>query len=304
MCSTDAHKWIWRGAAAARGVMHMNTAEPIPEIKECVADDGVKLRYREWTPQNPKAAVVCLHGIRSHSAWYTDSCAHLCQKGYRILFPDRRGSGINRESAEVAPRHERWIEDVECFLALAARELPGKPPHLLGISWGGRLAAVVASRGRVPLRSVLFSAPGIVSLPDYPLRVKVAVAAALLLRNNREFAIPLEDPALFTDNLDERGYIEEDALGLRRVTARFLYESRKLERVAKAEFIKIGIPLLLLLAGRDKIIDNRNVRLLFDACASREKELKVYEGARHTLEFDSCRGEYYHDLVQWLEKYS
>ncbi|MCX6354266.1 MAG: alpha/beta fold hydrolase [Candidatus Aureabacteria bacterium] len=282
----------------------MQMAEPIPEIKECVAGDGVKLRYREWIPQNPKAAVVCLHGIRSHSAWYTDSCAHLCRKGYRILFPDRRGSGINRESAELAPRYERWIEDVECFLAIAAGELPGKPLHLLGISWGARLAAVVGSRGRVPLRSVIFSAPGIVSRVDYPLRVKVAVAASLLLRSNREFAIPLEDPALFTDNPDEQGYIEEDALGLRRVNARFLRESRKLERVAKTEFIRIGIPLLLLLAGRDEIVDNRNLRVLFDACASREKELKVYEGARHTLEFDSCHQEYFEDVARWFEKYS
>ncbi|MEJ2746243.1 MAG: alpha/beta hydrolase, partial [bacterium] len=67
-----------------------------PEIKETVTADGVKLRYREWDTKAPKGVLIGVHGIRSHGAWYNDSCAHLCRKGYRVIFPDRRGSGLNR----------------------------------------------------------------------------------------------------------------------------------------------------------------------------------------------------------------
>jgi alpha-beta hydrolase superfamily lysophospholipase len=273
------------------------------EIKETLTADGVKLRYREWNPETPRGVVIGIHGIRSHGAWYNDSCTHLCRSGYRVLFADRRGSGLNREEMRSPVSYQRWIGDLEHFIGLAARELPGKPVHLLGISWGGRLAAAVAAAGRVQLKSLIFSAPGLVSLRDYSLRTKLAVAIALLLKNDREFVIPLEDPALFTDDPDERNYIEEDAFGLRRVTARFLLESRRLERCAKTGFAAIRIPLLLLLAGRDQIVDNGAVKELFHSCASGDKVIKIYEKARHTLEFDPCREEYYSDLVRWLDNH-
>jgi len=275
-----------------------------PEIKETVTADGVTLRYHEWNPKTPRGVVIGIHGIRSHGAWYSGSCTYLCRKGYRVLFPDRRGSGLNRGDMKSTVPYQRWIEDVEHFVRLAGRDLPGNPVHLLGISWGGRLAAAVAAAGRVQLRSVILSAPGLVSLRDYTPWTKLAIACALFLKSDRGFVIPLEDPALFTDDPDEQNYIAEDALGLRRVTARFLLESRRLERCAKTGFSGIRIPMLLLLAGRDQIVDNDAVKGLYNSCASGDKVIKLYEKARHTLEFDPCREEYYADLVRWLDNHS
>ncbi|MDD5557519.1 MAG: alpha/beta fold hydrolase [bacterium] len=274
--------------------------ETHPVVGEAVLDDGAALRYRDWRPDNPRGTIVCAHGIRSHGAWYLESCARLCGRGWRVLFPDRRGSGLNRDRADGLERWERWRRDLEQFVALAEAELPGKPVHLLGISWGARLVAVIAAGG-APVRGAVFSTPGLVSLAGYTAWRKVAVAAALLAGGRRMFAIPLEDPAMFTDDPDERNYIEEDAFGLRTVTARFLYESRELERRARAAFRRIPVPVLLLLAGRDRIIDNEGVRALFAACASPDKVLKVYERARHTLEFDACREEYIEDLGNWFD---
>ncbi len=273
------------------------------EIKETITGDGVTLRYREWDAKTPKGVLIGVHGIRSHGAWYNDSCAYLCSKGYRVLFPDRRGSGLNRGEAKPAP-YRRWIEDLEHFVGMGEKGLPGKPVHLLGISWGGRLAASVAASGRVRLRSVIFSAPGLVSFRDYGFWMKLTVATALLLKKKKEFVIPLSDPALFTDDPDERNYIEEDAFGLRSAPAEFLFESRRLERYAKTAFVGIRIPLLLLLAGRDRIVDNVAVKNLFSSCASGDKVMKVYEQARHTLEFDACKKAYFDDLVKWLDDHS
>ena len=273
-----------------------------PEVKQSVVEGGAALCCREWAPKDPKGTVVCVHGIRSHSAWYLDSCAHLARKGYRVLFPDRRGSGLNREGGSGGEaRVGGWVADVEHFIARAARELPEKPVHLIGISWGGRLAAVVAAAGRVPVRSVVLSTPGIVSLRDCGLLTKIGVAAALLTRADREFAIPLDDPALFTDDPDERNYIDGDKFGVRRVSARFLLESRKLERLAKRSFRALSVPVLLMLAGRDEIVDNAGVKKLFEKCPSADRVLKVYPEARHTLEFDACREEYFDDLAAWFD---
>jgi alpha-beta hydrolase superfamily lysophospholipase len=220
-----------------------------------------------------------------------------------VIFPDRRGSGLNRRETKPVS-YRRWIKDVEHFVNLAGKGLPGKPIHLLGISWGGRLAAAVAASRRVRLGSVICSSPGLVSLRDYGFWMKLSVASALLFKRKKEFVIPLSDPALFTDDPDEQNYIEEEAFGLRSATARFLFENRRLERYAQTAFMRIRIPLLLLLAGRDQIVDNALVKRLFSACKSGGKVIKVYDGARHTLEFDACKREYFDDLVKWLDSHS
>ena len=277
---------------------------PAPEIAEFAADDGVNLRYRVWNPIRPRGVVVCLHGIRSHGAWYMDSCAHLCRHGYRVAFPDRRGSGLNRGKGEDGLRYRKWIRDVESVIRIAVRDLPGKPLHLMGISWGGRLAVAVATAGGVKLKSLILSSPGLVSLLDYPFRLKLAVIFSHIFKLDRKFLIPLDDPVLFTDDPDEQNYIEEDALGLRRATPRFLIESRKLERVARARCSDIRWPAFLLLAERDRIVDNDGVKKLFSRSGSADKIVKIYPKARHTLEFDACRKQYFEDLVNWLDKHS
>lgn len=280
----------------------METDEIRSEVRQSVAEDGTALRYREWAPRSPKGAVVCAHGIRSHSAWYLDSCAFLARRGYRVVFPDRRGSGLNRGAGwRRGVSVGGWVGDFEHFIVAASRDLMGKPVHLVGISWGGRLAAAAAAAGRVPVKSVIFSTPGIASLRDCGALTKIGVAAALLTRAKREFSIPLDDPALFTDDPDERNYIEEDQFGIRRVSARFLYESRKLERLAARAFRTFAVPGLLLLAGRDEIVDNERVKKLFAARRGAERVLKVYPEARHTLEFDACREEYFNDLAAWCD---
>jgi acylglycerol lipase len=273
-------------------------------VKEFVTEDGIRLCYREWTPKKAKAVVICLHGIRSHGAWYIESCIRLCRSGYRVLFADRRGSGLNRDRGGGNLSYQKWVDDVERLVRCAVKNEGKLPVHLMGVSWGGRLAAVVAAGGRVRFDSLILAAPGIVSLIHYPLYRRIAVLWAILFKSPRTFPIPLEDASLFTDDPDERNYIEEDKLGLRRVSARFLFESYKLARIARAQFTRIRIPLLLLLAGRDRIVNNGMVEKLFTSCESTDKIIKLYQKARHTLEFDACRNEYFDDLVKWFDCHS
>ncbi|MCX6357974.1 MAG: alpha/beta fold hydrolase [Candidatus Aureabacteria bacterium] len=282
----------------------MNTDESMPEIRELQCSDGAKLRFREWLPKSPKATIVGLHGLRSHSAWYLESCGLLCRKGYRVIFPDRRGSGLNAGRGGGEPRCGRWLDDVGEFARYGKANLPGRPVHLLGISWGGRLAVAAAAAAGESIATVVLSSPGLVPLTDYSPALKLRVLAALLMKSGREFSLPLDDPALFTDDPDEQGYIEEDGLGLRTVTARFLYESRRLERLARARVASVNVPVLLLLSGRDEIVNNAATAKLISSCATGDTQVKTYPAARHTLEFDRCRGEYFEDLVRWFDAHT
>jgi alpha-beta hydrolase superfamily lysophospholipase len=217
---------------------------------------------------------------------------------------DRRGSGLNRDVKKEPLRYTQWISDVEAVIDAAAKRGPALPVHLMGISWGGRLAVAVGAAKRVRIKTIILSSPGLASRRDYSIWKKAMVLAALARKSKRLFTLPLEDAALFTDDPDEQSYIEGDAYGLREVDASFLLESRRLERHVRAVCRTLGIPVLMFLAGRDEIVDNGKVKNLFAQFRSTDKIMKIFPQARHTLEFDACREEYLDSIVQWLNQKS
>src|SRR4029079_15352538 len=110
------------------------------------ASDGYRLHYRHWEPAGaPRATVVALHGIQSHSGWFTYSSEGLAKAGYEVCFLDRRGSGMNEPARGHAESHGRLVNDVVEFLEKVSerdmRSTP-RPVILLGVSWGGKLATI------------------------------------------------------------------------------------------------------------------------------------------------------------------
>jgi alpha-beta hydrolase superfamily lysophospholipase len=115
---------------------------------------------------------------------------------------------------------------------------------------------------------------------------KLAIAAARLFCPGRHFEIPLNDPALFTDNPAMREYLRADPHRLHTATARFLVASAVLDRlIARAEGGALAMPTTLVLAKRDRIINTAATRAAVErltAGAARIVELD----AAHTLEFE------------------
>jgi alpha-beta hydrolase superfamily lysophospholipase len=113
-------------------------------------------------------------------------------------------------------------------------------------------------------------------------------------------AIPLREPALFTDTPAWQAFIRDDPLTLREITWRFAREDRKLTRYARRAAPQLQMPVLLMLAGRDRIIDNKRVRRFYDQIPGIRKIFVEYPNAAHTLEFEPDPQPYFADLARWL----
>jgi alpha-beta hydrolase superfamily lysophospholipase len=59
------------------------------------------------------------------------------------------------------------------------------------------------------------------------------------------------------------------------------------------------MPLLLVLAGRDRIVDNARTRAFFNRTGASYRMLIEYPSAAHTLEFEPDPEPYFADLVNW-----
>ena len=274
-----------------------------PDDRTYTTADSSALPLRAWRPERPRAAVVYLHGIQSHNGWYEASSRHLAEAGVAVYQVERRGSGRDTAHARGhVDRAEVWLADVASASELARRETGAAAVHLLGVSWGGKLALACAADRPDLYRSLILSAPGILPRVDVTLTTKIRVAQSLAAGQPlRRFPIPLEDPHLFTENPERIRYIAEDPLSLRELTAQFLSESRRLDRLAQAAARTVRLPTFLALAETDRIINNAATRALVYAMPVR-RHVVAYPGAHHTLEFEPDPMPYFRDLVAWIEQ--
>lgn len=276
-------------------------------IERYQASDGYQLKLRRWSPVDdmPAAHVVALHGIQSHSGWYAYSASRMCRAGYDVHFLDRRGSGLNEDRRGHAIHPDRLINDVCQYLRqLRDEQRVGKEPLpiiLLGISWSGRLATTIAARRPDLIDAVGLLYPGIHSRVR-PSRSQLFKLNMAILKGYRYFAvpIPLTDPTLFTNDVYWQEFIRQDSLALHKASLGFLHASRQLDEVARTAGSDATCPVLMMLAGQDRIIDNNKVKAFLHQMQSNDKWLIEYPSAAHTLEFEVDRDCFIDDLVHWL----
>ncbi len=262
-----------------------------PQRRTLRLDDGyetpVYVYGRQCAPACPP--VLYVHGIQSHPGWFAGSCAQLARAGHQVFAVCRRGSGDNAGHRGHASWAEQLLSDVETAGRYALQVSGRASLALVGVSWGGKLLACYAAspQRQIDIASLALVAPGIVSRVDMSLAEKLAVALTLLVAPQRRFDIPLSDVELFTDNPAMQDYLRADAHRLTRATARFLYASRQLDAMLRsAGEGAIAAPTTLILADRDRIVDNAATRRVVNRLTGGRVKVEELTGA-HTLEFEA-----------------
>lgn len=274
-----------------------------PTIEQYVAADGYRLHYRHWLPSKPpRARVVALHGIQSHSGWYVHSSSRLCEVGYEVFFLDRRGSGLNPERRGHVDSFHVLLDDLVLFLSRVRTLVPRRPLALIGVSWGGKLATALAKEHPQLIDALGLLCPGLFARIDLPWYQKVRIALARVYYRYRHFPIPLRDPELFTATPRWLEYLRTDPLSLHRATAAMLVASARLDFFVRDAADKITMPVLLMQAGQDRIIENGKTKAFFEQFASTNKRLCAYPDAHHTLEFEPDPEPFINDLIGWLNE--
>ena len=274
-----------------------------PTLHTFRASDGYEFYYRRWEPHGrPRARIVFVHGIRSHGGWYERSCSQLAEAGFEVYFLDRRGAGLNTAHRGDAPNFRRLLDDVTEFVIDLRRERAWLPVILAGISWGGKLAIAVPYRRPGLVDGVVLLCPGIVPIVAPPFVQRARIALARIARPGKFFPIPLNEPDLFTASPDWQRFIDADRHGLRLATARFLFSSFSLDIYLKRASKQFTVPVLLMLAGQERVIDNAGTRRFALRFPSRDVRIIDYPAAHHTLEFEEPGHPFVADLAKWVER--
>jgi len=254
-----------------------------------------------WLPPKPAGAVLYLHGIQSHGGWFEGSAARLADAGLAVLMPDRRGSGMNRDDRGHTRSARRLVQDVGEAAHWLRQTSGAEHVHLVGVSWGGKLALASYPALSPAVASLSLVTPGLFPLVDFNLRQKASVAWSAMFDRRRTFVIPLGDPALFTTQPQRQRFIRDDERNLRSATPAFFWASARMDRAKHRLHGLPPVPLAVFLAEDDHIIDNAATRAWMRGLENWPvRRLFEYAGAAHTLEFEPVSGQYVEDLTSWI----
>ncbi len=223
------------------------------------AADGKELGYvRYYRPgRQSRTALVYLHGIKSHGEWFGATADLLAAGGFDVFSLDRRGSGINRENRSHPSGHVDSYETLFSDLQFFLRTIRPKYDRvfLVGLSWGGNLAMGYSLVHPDDCDGLVLITPGIRSRvsPDLGTFLKI-----ILGPRRAPFKIPIT-PDMLTVQADRQQRIRNDPLRLQYVTAGFLLEHKELLEHIDRKISSNRHPVLLILAGEDRIIDNQGV---------------------------------------------
>ncbi len=261
--------------------------------------DGYEAYARYWASPGCSRGVLYLHGIQSHAGWYEQSAAALCEAGFAVLQPDRRGSGRNTAARGHAESSPQLLDDGRTCLRELARRCECPSNYLLGVSWGGKMAAAMHADDADGIAGLILVTPGLFPVIDVSAAEKFRIGWSMIANPERHYDIPLNDPELFTAEPRWIEYLRNDDLQLHQATAGFFLASRRMDKVARKLFDAERVPIHLMLADDERIIDNDETRAFVRNSTWPHRVVTTYQNSRHTLEFGPDRDHYLEDLTRW-----
>ena len=156
--------------------------------------DRYLVRGRWWhrDDRDVRGAVLYLHGIQSHGLWFEESATAVAEAGFDVLLADRRGSGLNSNRGDVCI-YKQWLNDQIELVNWICEHSNVSKVHIVGVSWGGKLAVGLAKLIPDKIASLTLIAPGIFPAVDLAKSVKLQIGLSAAIRSKKQFLIPLSE---------------------------------------------------------------------------------------------------------------
>lgn len=103
--------------------------------------EGFLLVGRIDAPEQPKAAVVIVHGLCEHFGRYDYVTQRLLEAGYAVVRFDHRGHGRSMGKKVWYDDRTQIVSDTDLFVEEARAQFPDLPVFMIGHSMGGFGAA-------------------------------------------------------------------------------------------------------------------------------------------------------------------
>lgn len=263
--------------------------------------DGTRLFYR-FFPSESDEWMMILHGHGEHSGRYDKFSSKLRDSKLSLAAFDFRGAGRS-EGREVYVEHFRvYLTDITFFIEHMRKKhgFTGKP-IMLAHSLGGLAGLYWAIENRDGLRGVILSSPCLgLKLPKFLIGMNELlnrVVPGMLYKN------PVYPPHL-SHNPEEIQAYKDDPLIKRKMSVRLLSEMIRAMKGLDSlvDGLSIPVPIFMLLAGLEKVVDGEKTRKIFDIIEAPLKHREIFSEFYHEIFNELRQDEAFNALNQCVHK--
>lgn len=235
----------------------------------------------KWEAENAKAVIVMVHGAAEHHGRYRWLIEMWRSNGLHVVMGDLPGQGTTTRRRGHINSFDDYMKEIKNWVQEA--EKYQLPIFLLGHSMGGLAIIRTLQEYELQVEAVLLSSPCI-GLVEYPPKGLEWMTNAL----NYLCPMMLFDSKLSVQKATRNKEVQEldsnDTLYVTKVSVRWYHELRKAMKLSTINIAKLpNIPVLLMQAGDDKIVDKTVVREWFDKLSIHEKTYKEWPGLYHEI---------------------
>lgn len=264
--------------------------------------DGMKLAWRYFLVEKPKASVIIVHGFSEFYRKYDELCWYLLKMGYNVFQYDQRGHGLSgREVEEEGLAHVNSFGDYARDLGdiienIVVPNMSNTRLYALTHSMGGSVVSLYLNSGGRRIDKVIMSSP---MISPYTGGIPIGLAKKLLSHDAEKtswnarfrFSGEFSSKSHFAKNSDlsraRHDHIRNIRLSEKRYqccssTNSWVYNAICVDRqiLDKKALSSVSAKVMILSAGKDTVVKN-----------SRQKKLSrilgcpmvTFKGAKHSI---------------------
>lgn len=269
------------------------------------ASEDVPIFYRHIPAAEERARILIAHGLGEHSGRYLHVMETLVNKGLSVWAMDHRGHGQSGGKRGHIRTFDQFIEDLQEMIKIVRKEMPeNRKCFLLGHSMGGLIVLNYAEKHPRMIDGLIASSPALAPADGIPLikgmagRLMSRIWPALAFNNEVDSSFLSHDNAVVAD-------YDNDPLVHPWITARWFteYVGAMADTIRSAPSIKT--PILMQIAGGDRIVDPETSRNFFDTLSLSDKTIHFYENLYHEIynETQENRKRVLGDLEKWIDEH-
>ncbi|HET9985521.1 MAG TPA: alpha/beta hydrolase [Longimicrobiales bacterium] len=263
----------------------------------------LRIHYRAWEVQTPRAAIVVVHGLGEHSGRYDEFASAMAGYGFSSYALDLRGHGSSEGRRGHVARFEILLQELDRF----RREVqglvdPSCPLFLLGHSMGGLVVLRYLEEYDSPYRGAIVVSPWLATALPAP-RWKIALSGFC---SRFLPALPFSTKVRGKDVSHDQAVVEaydSDPLVHDTITPRLFAEAETAMALVFQRAERLRVPLLFLLAGDDHVVDTQRSLAFARSLPAHDVTVRIYPGLYHEVLNELDRHAVRAELRDWLVKH-
>ena len=261
---------------------------------------GRKTFYRQWkNAEKPKAVVVIVPGLNSHSGYYENFARQLNANNFDVYAIDLPG--------HVQPDGERYylddyndvVEDIDQLVDIAKIANHALPVFLFGHGAGGIFASVYTLFYSDKCIGLITESLAL-QLPAPAFALSVIKFLAQIIPHTRLVQLKHEDfsrDKSFVTGMNNDSLLANGKQPLKAIQQLIIAGDYLQKNIAE-----IKLPLLVLHGTADKVAKHSGSEYFMKHATSFDRQLKLYEGHYHDLLNDKYNSIIVKDILRWLNE--